>query len=107
ELGDLALQRLRLPRRAQHDGAALHQRGDVLVARVAQCGAQVGHRAAVAGAEVDAAQERDLPCHGAARYRAAAMVEPGVLAFARGSLPPPPARVLEIGAGDGELAASL
>ena len=35
------------------------------------------------------------------------MVEPGVLAFARGSLPPPPARVLEIGAGDGELAASL
>ena len=35
------------------------------------------------------------------------MVEPGVLAFARGSLPPPPARVLEIGAGDGELAAAL
>jgi len=35
------------------------------------------------------------------------MVEPGVLAFARGSLPPPPARVLEIGAGDGELAATL
>src|SRR4029079_5777240 len=58
-------------------------------------------------AEVDAAQERDLPCHGAARYRAAAMVEPGVLAFARGSLPPPPARVLEIGAGAGALAAAL
>ena len=35
------------------------------------------------------------------------MLEPGVLAFARGALPPPPARVLEIGAGDGELAAAL
>ena len=35
------------------------------------------------------------------------MVDPGVLAFARGALPPAPARVLEIGAGDGELAAAL
>ena len=35
------------------------------------------------------------------------MLEPGVLAFARGALPPPPARVLEVGAGDGELAAAL
>ncbi|HET8949835.1 MAG TPA: class I SAM-dependent methyltransferase [Solirubrobacteraceae bacterium] len=35
------------------------------------------------------------------------MPEPGVLAFARGALPPPPARVLEIGAGDGDLAAAL
>jgi SAM-dependent methyltransferase len=35
------------------------------------------------------------------------MLEPGVLAFARGALPPPPARVLEIGAGDGALAAAL
>jgi SAM-dependent methyltransferase len=35
------------------------------------------------------------------------MLDPGVLAFARGALPPPPARVLEIGAGDGELAAAL
>ena len=35
------------------------------------------------------------------------MVDPGVLAFARGVLPAPPARVLEIGAGDGELAAAL
>jgi SAM-dependent methyltransferase len=35
------------------------------------------------------------------------MIDPGVLAFARGALPPPPARVLEIGAGDGELAAAL
>ena len=30
-----------------------------------------------------------------------------VLAFVRAALPPPPARVLEIGAGDGELAAEL
>jgi SAM-dependent methyltransferase len=30
-----------------------------------------------------------------------------VIAFARASLPPPPARVLEVGAGDGELAAAL
>jgi SAM-dependent methyltransferase len=30
-----------------------------------------------------------------------------VIAFVRGSLPPPPARVLEVGAGDGELAAAL
>ena len=30
-----------------------------------------------------------------------------VLTFARGALPPPPARVLEIGAGSGELAAEL
>ena len=35
------------------------------------------------------------------------MLDPGVLAFARGALPPPPARVLEIGAGDGALAAAL
>ena len=35
------------------------------------------------------------------------MVDPGVLAFARGVLPAPPARILEIGAGDGELAAAL
>jgi SAM-dependent methyltransferase len=35
------------------------------------------------------------------------MPDPGVLAFARGALPPPPARVLEIGAGDGALAAAL
>ncbi len=32
---------------------------------------------------------------------------PEVIAFARGALPPPPASVLEIGAGDGELAAAL
>ncbi len=31
-------------------------------------------------------------------------VDPGLLAFVRASLPAPPARVLEIGAGDGELA---
>jgi SAM-dependent methyltransferase len=35
------------------------------------------------------------------------MLDPGVLAFARGVLPEPPARVLEVGAGDGELAAAL
>jgi len=35
------------------------------------------------------------------------MLDPGVLAFARGALPSPPARVLEIGAGDGALAAAL
>ena len=35
------------------------------------------------------------------------MLDPGVLAFARGALPPPPARVLEIGAGDGALAGAL
>ena len=35
------------------------------------------------------------------------MLDPGVLAFARGALPPPPARVLEIGAGDGALSAAL
>jgi SAM-dependent methyltransferase len=33
--------------------------------------------------------------------------DPAVLAFVRGSLPPPPARVLEVGAGRGELAAAL
>jgi SAM-dependent methyltransferase len=32
---------------------------------------------------------------------------PELLAFARGALPPPPARVLEVGAGRGELAAAL
>jgi SAM-dependent methyltransferase len=31
----------------------------------------------------------------------------GVLAFVRAALPPPPARVLEVGAGNGELAAAL
>jgi len=35
------------------------------------------------------------------------MLDPGVLAFARGALPAPPARILEIGAGDGALAAAL
>jgi SAM-dependent methyltransferase len=35
------------------------------------------------------------------------MLFPEVLAFARAALPPPPARVLEIGAGHGELAAAL
>ena len=35
------------------------------------------------------------------------MLDPGVLAFARGALPDPPARILEIGAGTGELAAAL
>ena len=35
------------------------------------------------------------------------MLDPGLLAFARSALPPPPARVLEIGAGDGALAATL
>ena len=35
------------------------------------------------------------------------MLDPGVLAFARGALPDPPARVLEIGAGDGALAGAL
>ena len=35
------------------------------------------------------------------------MLDPGVLAFARGALPDPPARILEIGAGSGELAAAL
>ena len=34
-------------------------------------------------------------------------VDDGVLAFVRGALPPPPARVLEVGAGQGELAAAL
>jgi SAM-dependent methyltransferase len=34
-------------------------------------------------------------------------VDPGVLAFVRGALPAPPARVLEVGAGRGELAAAL
>jgi SAM-dependent methyltransferase len=35
------------------------------------------------------------------------MLDPGLVAFVRGALPPPPARVLEIGAGDGALAAAL
>jgi len=35
------------------------------------------------------------------------MLEPGLEAFVRGALPPSPARVLEIGAGDGALAATL
>ena len=35
------------------------------------------------------------------------MLAPDVLAFVRAALPPAPARVLEIGAGDGELAAAL
>src|SRR4051794_41935138 len=35
------------------------------------------------------------------------MPAPDVLAFVRGALPEPPARVLEIGAGDGSLAAAL
>ena len=34
-------------------------------------------------------------------------LSPDVLAFVRASLPAPPARVLEVGAGDGELAAEL
>lgn len=36
-----------------------------------------------------------------------AMLWPDVRAFVVGSLPPPPARVLEVGAGDGQLAAAL
>ena len=35
------------------------------------------------------------------------MVDPGVRAFVLQSLPPPPVRVLEVGAGDGELAEAL
>jgi SAM-dependent methyltransferase len=35
------------------------------------------------------------------------MLATDVIAFARAVLPPPPARVLEVGAGDGELAAAL
>src|SRR3954453_20245952 len=35
------------------------------------------------------------------------MVEPDVLAYVRACLPPPPARVLEVGAGDGALASAL
>ena len=35
------------------------------------------------------------------------MLDAGVLAFVRGSLPPAPARVLEVGAGEGELARAL
>ncbi|HTX13044.1 MAG TPA: methyltransferase domain-containing protein [Solirubrobacteraceae bacterium] len=35
------------------------------------------------------------------------MLDPCVLGFVRESLPPAPARVLEVGAGDGELAAAL
>ena len=34
-------------------------------------------------------------------------VDDGVLVFVRATLPPPPARVLEVGAGQGELAAAL
>src|SRR4051795_925100 len=33
--------------------------------------------------------------------------DPGVVAFVRAALPPPPVRVLEVGAGRGELAAAL
>lgn len=35
------------------------------------------------------------------------MLDPSVVSFALGSLPPPPVRVLEVGAGEGELAAAL
>jgi SAM-dependent methyltransferase len=35
------------------------------------------------------------------------MLDPGVAGFVLGSLPPPPARVLEVGAGDGELARAM
>jgi SAM-dependent methyltransferase len=35
------------------------------------------------------------------------VLDEGVLAFVSGALPAPPARVLEVGAGDGELAAAL
>jgi SAM-dependent methyltransferase len=35
------------------------------------------------------------------------MLDPAVLAFVRATLPAPPARVLEVGAGQGELAAAL
>jgi SAM-dependent methyltransferase len=35
------------------------------------------------------------------------MLDPGVESFVLGSLPPPPARLLEVGAGDGELAVAL
>ena len=35
------------------------------------------------------------------------MLAPDVLAYVRACLPPPPARVLEVGAGDGSLAEAL
>ena len=35
------------------------------------------------------------------------MLDPGLISFVRDALPPPPARVLEVGAGDGELASEL
>jgi SAM-dependent methyltransferase len=35
------------------------------------------------------------------------MAEPAVVAYVRAALPPPPARVLEVGAGDGSLAGAL
>jgi SAM-dependent methyltransferase len=40
-------------------------------------------------------------------WNLAAMPVPDAVAYVRAALPPPPARVLEIGAGDGELAAAL
>ena len=40
-------------------------------------------------------------------WNLAAMPVPDAIAYVRASLPPPPARVLEIGAGNGELAAAL
>jgi SAM-dependent methyltransferase len=43
----------------------------------------------------------------AGSWNLAAMPVPDATAYVRAALPPPPARVLEIGAGDGELAAIL
>ncbi len=40
-------------------------------------------------------------------WNLAAMPVPDAIAYVRAALPPPPARVLEIGAGNGELAAAL
>lgn len=35
------------------------------------------------------------------------MLDPDLMAFVRGALPPPPARLLEVGAGNGEMAEVL
>ena len=81
---------------------------DVLVAGLAERRAQVGHRDPVARAEVDPAQERDLPCHdrGTVPCRRDARTRGPGLRPRRAAAPRPRA-MLEIGAGDGELAAAL
>ena len=69
-------------------------------------GGRVRRRRDPRGDQPDAAGRAGEPARAGA-LTGIAVLDPGVLAFVSGALPAPPARVLEVGAGSGELALAL